>query len=76
MATWNKHVAIGEPAMTYKGVGTAIKTAFQKDPRALAILEDMQFPEIEWFWGYAFFWGVCLVVAGVMVAWFRRRQWL
>ena len=49
MATWNKHVAIGEPAMTYKGVGTAIKAAFIKDPRTLAILEDMQFPEIEWF---------------------------
>jgi transketolase len=49
MATWNKHVAIGEPAMTGKGIGKAIKAAFQKDPKALAILEDMQFPEIEWF---------------------------
>jgi len=49
MATWNKYVSIGEPAMTYKGVGNAIKAAFQKNPKALAILEDMQFPEIEWF---------------------------
>ena len=49
MATWNKHVAIGEPAMTAKGIGIAIKAAFMKDPKALAILEDMQFPEIEWF---------------------------
>ena len=49
MATWNKHVAIGEPAMTGKGIGKAIKAAFLKDPKALAILEDMQFPEIEWF---------------------------
>jgi transketolase len=49
MATWNKHVAIGEPAMTGKGIGKAIKAAFLKDPHALAILEDMQFPEIEWF---------------------------
>ena len=49
MATWNKHVAIGEPAMTGKGIGNAIKAAFIKDSRALAILEDMQFPEIEWF---------------------------
>jgi len=49
MATWNKHVAIGEPAMTGKGIGKAIKAAFIKDPKALAILEDMQFPEIEWF---------------------------
>ena len=49
MATWNKYVAIGEPAMPYKGIGKAIKAAFQKDPKVLAILEDMQFPEIEWF---------------------------
>ena len=35
--------------MTGKGIGKAIKAAFQKDPKALAILEDMQFPEIEWF---------------------------
>jgi transketolase len=49
MATWNKHVAIGEPAMTGKGIGKAIKAAFIKNPKALAILEDMQFPEIEWF---------------------------
>ena len=49
MATWNKHVAIGAPAMTGKGIGIAIKAAFMKDPKALAILEDMQFPEIEWF---------------------------
>jgi transketolase len=49
MATWNEFVAIGEPAMTGKGIGKAIKAAFLKDPNALAILEDMQFPEIEWF---------------------------
>ncbi len=49
MATWNEFVAIGEPAMTGKGIGKAIKAAFLKDPKALAILEDMQFPEIEWF---------------------------
>ena len=49
MATWNKHVAIGAPAGVGKGIGKAIKAAFIKDPKALAILEDMQFPEIEWF---------------------------
>jgi len=49
MATWNKNVSIGEPAMTGKGIGKAMKAAFLKNPRALAILEDMQFPEIEWF---------------------------
>ncbi len=54
MATWNKYVSIGEPAMTGQGIGRAIKAAFQKDPRALAILEDMQFPEIEWFTDHMF----------------------
>jgi magnesium transporter len=34
------------------------------------------FPEIEWVWGYPFFWGICLVTAVTMLAWFRRRQWL
>jgi len=49
MATWNKYVSIGAPAMTGKGIGKAMKQAFLDDPKALAILEDMQFPEIEWF---------------------------
>jgi transketolase len=49
MATWNKYVSIGAPAMTGKGIGKAIKQAFLADPKAIAILEDMQFPEIEWF---------------------------
>ncbi len=34
------------------------------------------FPEIEWEWGYGFFWAVCVVTAVTMVLWFRRRQWL
>lgn len=34
------------------------------------------FPEIEWVWGYPFFWTVCLVTAVMMFAWFRRRRWL
>jgi magnesium transporter len=34
------------------------------------------FPEIEWVWGYGFFWAVCVVTAVTMVLWFRRRQWL
>lgn len=49
MATFNKHVAIGKPVTTAKGIGKAIKAAAIKDPRVLAVLEDMQFPEIEWF---------------------------
>jgi Mg2+ and Co2+ transporter CorA len=27
-------------------------------------------------WAYPAFWGVCLLVAGVMVVWFRRRKWM
>ncbi len=34
------------------------------------------FPEIEWVWGYPFFWSVCVVTAVAMFAWFRKRQWL
>jgi magnesium transporter len=34
------------------------------------------FPEIEWVWGYGFFWAVCIVTAVTMVLWFRRRRWL
>lgn len=33
-------------------------------------------PEIPMRYAYAIFWGVCLVVAGVMVYLFRRRGWL
>ena len=33
-------------------------------------------PEIEQPWAYPAFWAVCLVVAGVMVVWFRRRKWM
>ncbi len=34
------------------------------------------FPELEWQWGYAGFWAICLVTAVGMMAWFRRRGWL
>jgi len=33
-------------------------------------------PELEWRWSYPVFWGVMLVVAGGLLAWFRRRGWL
>jgi magnesium transporter len=33
-------------------------------------------PEIEWVWGYPFFWVVCAVTAVMMVLWFRRRRWI
>lgn len=34
------------------------------------------FPEIHWRWGYAYFWGLCLLVAGGMLVYFRRRDWI
>jgi magnesium transporter len=33
-------------------------------------------PELDWPWAYPLFWVICLVLAGGMVAWFRRRGWL
>jgi len=33
-------------------------------------------PELGWRWGYLTFWLICLVTAGGMVRWFRRRGWL
>jgi magnesium transporter len=33
-------------------------------------------PEFKWRYGYPMFWGVSLVTAGAMLAWFRRRGWL
>ncbi len=34
------------------------------------------FPEIEWRWGYAMFWGIIVTMALFMLRFFRRRQWL
>jgi magnesium transporter len=34
------------------------------------------FPEINWRWGYAFFWVLCTGTAGTMLWWFRRKGWL
>ena len=44
----------------------------------LAGVYGMNFPlpEIEWRWGYAIFWGVCIAIAAGMVWWFRRKGWL
>jgi magnesium transporter len=34
------------------------------------------FPEIEQSWAYPAFWGVCVILAGIMIVLFRRRKWL
>lgn len=49
MATFSKHVQLGEPALPGKGIAKAMTAAAQRDPRVIAILEDMQFPDIEWW---------------------------
>jgi magnesium transporter len=33
-------------------------------------------PEEDWVWAYPVFWTVCLVLAGGMLVWFKRRGWL
>lgn len=33
-------------------------------------------PELDQAWAYPAFWGVCLILAVVMVVWFRRRKWM
>jgi len=33
-------------------------------------------PELEWPWGYFALWGVMVVIAVVMLVYFRRRKWL
>jgi len=34
------------------------------------------FPELDWEYGYALFWVVCVVTGLGMVTWFRRKGWL
>lgn len=34
------------------------------------------FPELEWKWGYAFFWTLCLACAGTMIIYFKKKKWL
>lgn len=34
------------------------------------------FPELDLEWAYPAFWGVCLILAGIMIWMFRRRHWL
>ncbi len=33
-------------------------------------------PELRWYWGYPMVWLLCIVIAVVMVIWFRRKNWL
>ena len=33
-------------------------------------------PELEWRWGYFMVWVLILVVAGIMISYFKKKQWL
>jgi magnesium transporter len=33
-------------------------------------------PELEWRWAYPMFWVVCLVTAGGLMWWFKRKGWI
>jgi magnesium transporter len=33
-------------------------------------------PELKWKYGYAFVWGIMLIVATIMFAYFKRKKWL
>jgi transketolase len=49
MATFNKHVRIDTPMAIPMGVEKAMIAAAEKNPRIIAVLEDMGFPGIAWF---------------------------
>ena len=33
-------------------------------------------PELEWRWGYAMVWAVIVVAVGIMIGFFKKKQWL
>ena len=33
-------------------------------------------PELEWRWGYFMVWGLIVVLAGIMIGYFKKKQWL
>jgi len=33
-------------------------------------------PELKWPWGYPMFWGIVIVIGGVMVLYFKKKKWL
>lgn len=49
MPTFAEHVAVGEPAFPNKGIAKAMTAAAKRDARIIAIFEDMQFPDVEWW---------------------------
>ena len=33
-------------------------------------------PELEWRWGYVMVWVIIVVVAGIMISYFKKKQWI
>ena len=33
-------------------------------------------PELEWRWGYFMVWAIIVVVVGIMIGFFKKKQWL
>jgi len=33
-------------------------------------------PELDWRWGYFMVWGIVVVVVGIMIGFFKKKQWL
>ncbi|MDH3835373.1 MAG: magnesium/cobalt transporter CorA, partial [Desulfobacteraceae bacterium] len=33
-------------------------------------------PELEWRWGYVMVWAIIVVVVGIMIGFFKKKQWL
>jgi magnesium transporter len=33
-------------------------------------------PELEWRWGYVMVWAIIVVVAGIMISYFKKKKWL
>ncbi len=33
-------------------------------------------PELEWRWGYVMAWAIIVVVVGIMIGFFKKKQWL
>ncbi len=49
MAKYNKYVKIGPPTAAAPGADIAMVKVAQKYPKAVAVLEDMSMPAIDWF---------------------------
>jgi len=72
------HAVLGQRMNEVMKVLTAISTAFLP-LTFVAGVYGMNFenqPEFRWKWGYAFVWGVFVLITLALLWYFRRRRWL